>query len=477
MKYIFVLLIVLANTLAAVGQSSKYEIRAVWLTTLQGLDWPRQRAWSAVTMEKQKKELTTLLDCLKEANFNTVLLQTRIRGNVIYPSSIEPFNSVFSGKEGVSPGYDPLKFAIEECHKRGMECHAWLVTIPLAEHRIKDPKYRGCNIRYKQKYYMNPGNPLTKEYLAKIAKEITAGYDIDGIHLDYIRYPEHAPDFPDYRDFRKSGKGMSKEEWKRDNITRIVREVYKEVKNLKPWVKVSSSPIGKLRDTSRYTSNGWNAYKIVSQDVKRWIDEGIQDLLFPMMYFKGNNFYPFALDWKESSHERPVVPGLGIYFLDPREGNWDIQEVERQINFVRKYKLGGESFYRADFLMKNTQNIYQLLVADYYRHPALIPPMKWEKSAQPQSVQGLKIESVKDGYFKISWKNQVSDEGKRRYIIYASDNTPVDVSNPENIMAAYIEGDCYMYVPLLPWERKHHFALTAVDRYGNESAPAEVSLP
>lgn len=113
----------------------KYEIRATWLTTLGGLDWPSQKATSAKSIERQKQELCEILDALKRANFNTVLLQTRLRGDVIYPSAIEPFTESLTGHEGGDPHYDPLKFAIDECHRRGMELHAWIVTIPIGNTR------------------------------------------------------------------------------------------------------------------------------------------------------------------------------------------------------------------------------------------------------------------------------------------------------------------------------------------------------
>lgn len=111
--------------------SPKHEVRAAWITAVYGLDWPRTKATTPAGIRRQKEELIDILDRLKEANFNTVLFQTRTRGDVLYRSDIEPFNSILTGKTGGDPGYDPLAFAVEECHKRGMECHAWMVTIPL----------------------------------------------------------------------------------------------------------------------------------------------------------------------------------------------------------------------------------------------------------------------------------------------------------------------------------------------------------
>ena len=149
----------------------------------------------------------------------------------------------------------------------------------------------------------------------KLVREVVSGYDVDGVHFDYLRYPENAPLFPDKYDFRRYNKGRTLDQWRRDNISEIVRYIYKGVKAMKPWVKVSTCPVGKYRDTSRYPSRGWNAFFTVYQDPQGWIGEGIMDQIYPMMYFQGNNFYPFALDWQEQSNGRQVVPGLAFIFF------------------------------------------------------------------------------------------------------------------------------------------------------------------
>ena len=335
------------SSLLSLQAQPKEEIRATWLTTLGGMDWPTRKANSTKGIEAQKNELIRQLDALKAANFNTVLFQTRLRGDVIYPSAIETFAESLTGHTGKNPGYDPLQFAIEECHKRGLELHAWLVCIPIGNKRQVTLLGKNCVVKkqpalckqFNGSWYLDPGNPGTADYLSRIAKEITSRYDIDGIHLDYIRYPEQGEKFPDKDTYRKYGKKQELKQWRRDNITRIVARIYAEVKQLKPWVKVSSSPIGKFNDTRRYSSFGWNAYSTVYQDAQKWLNDGIQDALFPMMYFQGNHFYPFALDWKENKNERWIVPGLGIYFLHPKEQNWKVDEIIRQIYFSRRIGL------------------------------------------------------------------------------------------------------------------------------------------
>lgn len=465
------------------GQPSpKHEVRAAWITAVYGLDWPRTKATTPASTQKQKDELVDILDKLKEANFNTILFQARTRGDVLYKSDIEPYNSILTGKSGKDPGYDPLAFAVEECHKRGMECHAWMVTIPLGGRKHvaslgkqsvtrRQPKI--C-VPYKREYFLNPGNPKTKEYLMSLVKEVVERYDVDGVHFDYLRYPERAFRFPDSYDYRKYGNGRSLDQWRRDNITEILRHIYKGVKKLKPWVKVSTCPVGKYRDTSRYPSKGWNAFHVAYQDVQGWLGEGIQDQIYPMMYFRGNSFYPFALDWQEQSNGRHVVPGLGIYFLHPSEGDWDLDEIKRQINFVRHHHLAGEAHYRVKFVTDNIQNLYDALQNEFYAYPALQPPMTWADNIAPSMPTELTAEQIADGYTRLRWKAATDNDkiNAPTYVVYASDELPVDTQDPANIVATGIRETEYIYAPILPWTSRRHFVVTATDRYGNESAPS-----
>lgn len=473
------ILIFLLLPLASIAQQPKQEVRAAWITAVYGLDWPRTRATTPATINKQKAELVDILDKLKAANFNTVLFQTRTRGDVLYLSAIEPFNSILTGKIGGNPGYDPLAFAIEECHKRGMECHAWMVTIPLGNKKhvaalgeqSVTKRVKNICVPYKNEYFLNPGNPATKEYLMKLVNEVVSRYDVDGVHFDYLRYPENAPLFPDKKDFRQYGKGRSIEQWRRDNLTDIVRYIYTNVKAQKPWVKVSTCPVGKYRDTSRYSSRGWNAFHTVYQDPQLWLKEGIQDQIYPMMYFQGNSFYPFALDWQEQSNGRQIVPGLGIYFLHPDEGKWTRDEIDRQIYFIRKNKLAGEAHYRVKYIMDNTQDLYDELIENFYAYPALQPPMTWIDNLAPTVPTNLTLTSNGDGYTELQWQASSDNDSRNTpmYVIYASNEYPVDTTKPENIVAQSIKETRYIYAPLYPWNTKRYFAVSAIDRCGNES--------
>lgn len=471
-----------ASPFAPLFTPKKHEVRAVWLTTFRGLDWPTTQIKNASDTLIQKKELTDILDQLQAAHINTVIFQTRVRGNLIYPSDTEIWCESLTGKAGTDPGYDPLAFAIEECHKRGMELHAWMVAVPLGSDEVHKEmgknsitkRYPHLCKRFRDHWYLNPGHPDSQNYLASLVNELVTKYDVDGVHLDYIRYPDRPKRFPDAADYRKYGKGKTLDQWRRDNITRLVRAVYNEVKRVKPWVKVSSAPLGKYRNTARYKS-GWNGYHDVYQETQTWMKEGIQDMIFPMLYYRDNYFYPFVLDWKEHSHGRMVIPGLGIYFLHPSEGNWTLDEVERQLNFIRWSGCEGESHFRSRFLTDNTQGLYERVQDHFYYTPALIPPISWIDNVPPTSPTHVKSEQT-DNTVQLTWTSATDDtEGKMRYNLYASHTYPVDTDNPAHLVRAYLTDTCYTH-QLAPYQPVQHYAVTAIDRCGNESEPLQLRI-
>ncbi len=444
-----------------------HEVRAVWLTTIGGLDWPRKQIQKPSDIALQKAELCRILDAYKRININTVIFQTRVRASVLYPSKIEPWEMCLTGKPNQNPGYDPLKFAIDECHKRGMELHSWVVCIPIGN-PDRQRKYGAASIVKKNpkliktsggECFMIPGNPATADYIASICREIVQNYDVDGISLDYIRYPESLYHFSDDN---LCPKGRNKADWKRENITRIVQKVHDAVKPLKPWVKLSSSPIGKYRDLSRYSAKGWSCYDAVYQDPQAWLRDNIQDQLFPMMYFQGDHFYPFVYNWAENTYGHPIAAGLGIYFLDPREGRWKLNDVRAEMHTARNTEMGGIAFYRGEFLTKNCKGIYDACEQEFFPYPALTPAMTWmgkkEAPATPTDI------NYKEG--KLVWKGNAP-----YYNIYGSNTYPVDCTRAENLLFGRHEGTTFQIGGRAL--KMHYFAVTASDRFGNESAPAQ----
>lgn len=476
MRYLYIIFILFHLAVASYGQSfyavnpnPKYEVRAVWLTTIGGIDWPHSYAQSERSAEKQKEELRAILDRLQKANINTVLLQTRIRATTIYPSQYEPWDGCLSGFPGKSPGYDALQFAIDECHKRGMEVHAWVVTIPVGKWnsygcRQLRKRFPRLIKRIDQDGYMDPEATQTGCYLAEMCREIVQRYDVDGIHLDYIRYPE-------------TWKFRISKDQARSNITRIVEKIHQAVKKEKPWVKMSCSPIGKFDDLSRYWSHGWNAYTKVAQDAQSWLKDGLMDELFPMMYFRGDQFFPFAIDWKEHSYGKIIAPGLGIYFLDPKEGKWNISDITSELYHLRN--IGeGHAFFRNKFLLDNHQGVYDFVTAHFNRYPALVPPMTWESNKRPQQPVTLCIEE-NEGTTTLRWDNSLQYEDgtaiKTPSIynnVYASKEYPVDVHDARNLI---LTRTTRRQLTTRTGNTSTYYAVTTTDGFGNESRAKQLS--
>ena len=316
MRKIFISFIVLITTAIQVYSQPcpATEIRAVWLTTNYNLDWPKNK----LSVDAQKNELVQLLDELKNLNFNMVLFQTRTNGEVLYRSQIEPMYRSIAKNYG-GEAFDPLAFVVEECHKRGMECHAWLITYPLgSRNHVKNlgnasvvKKHPQLVTFYKNQWYLDPGNPKTDDYLLSIVKEIVT--NLDGIHFDIIRYQANCTNFFDQSEYNRYGKSEPRDNWRRSNINRFVGKVYDWVKSIKPWVMISSSPVGRYRPLLHNPNDGWTAYNNVYQDPIQWLNEGKHDAIFPMMYYRDKLFYPYLNDWVENSKGRFVVPGLGVY--------------------------------------------------------------------------------------------------------------------------------------------------------------------
>lgn len=440
----------------------KHELRAAWLTTVGGLDWPHNYAQSTKSIRRQQEELCRTLDLLKEAHVNTVLFQTRIRGTVIYPSTQEPWDGCTSGNPGQNPGYDPLQFAIDECHRRGMELHAWVVTIPIGKWNgagARNLMRRNPRLvkRIGDEAYMNPEAAGTADYLADLCGDITKRYDVDGIHLDYIRYPE-------------TWKININRQTGRTYITRIAQAISQRVKSIKPWVKMSCSPIGKYKDLDRQESYGWNAYTRVCQDAQQWLRDGIMDQLYPMMYFDGKHFYPFASDWSDNRYDGQTAAGLGIYMLSPKERNWSLSAVERQMNVARQMGLG-HAYFRTKFLTDNVKGIYDF-VCRFDATLALTPALKTSTPA-PAAPQHFSVTPSPSGY-RLSWAPVTSQHPNEYivYTVYASTHYPVNTNDANNIVAIRWQ-DTTIEIKRQKTEAPLHFAVSAVDRYGQESQPAQ----
>ncbi|HBG58311.1 glycoside hydrolase family 10 protein [Proteiniphilum sp. UBA1028] len=448
------------------------EVRAVWLTTNYGLDWPQNR----ISQDEQKRELIAILDNLKKNNFNTVMFQVRARGEVFYNSRIEPMSSMMVTDSPGRTKFDPLAFAVEECHKRGLECHAWIITYPLGgDKHVKSlgassvtRKNPSITKKFKGEWFLDPGNPRTDDYLLSIVEEVVDNYDVDGIHFDYIRYPDNRGQFPDDGMYRLHGKGKTRADWRRDNITRFVKKAYDRVKELKPWVQVSSSPLGRYR-TLGTQGHGWTAFETVYQDAAKWMKTGIHDAIYPMMYYKDQLFYPYVDDWLNHGNGRIVVPGLGAYQMI--ELGWSRQDILSQLEYTRMKNTTGQAFFRTENVLSNTKGILQALKT-YYKYPAKLPSLTWLSDSVPEKPYDLRAEKLPDGIFQLKWEAK-NKENRVTYNVYRSSSEEFSTDDAENILAVGLrEPHVEFHIP--DDDKAYYYYITVSDSYHNES---EASVP
>ena len=456
-------LCLLFSSLCFFAQDPAVEVRAAWLTTNWQLDWPRK----GKSVAEQKKEMEQILDELQKQHFNLVLFQVRAQGKTFYRSLVEERSPYFNGTDG----FDPLACAIEACHDRGMECHAWIPAFPMEQIKLSK---RGKILEKRPDHYkrsgnswfLDPGRSETRTRLVLLTREIVTKYDVDGVHLDYIRYSD-SKSFKDDDTYRLYGKGQDKAQWRRDNVTRIVSEIYDEVKSNKNWVQVSSSPIGKYKPIKQ--GDGWTAYETVFQDAGHWMQSGKHDMIFPMMYYSGDDFYPYVEKWVEVANGRPVVPGLGVYRLEEKEGDWSQQEIDDQIRFTRENHIAGQAYFRVGQIMDDKKGLKNT-IDKFYKYPAKLPALTWLSDSIPNNPTDFKVFKDEEGLLQLQWEAP-DDKGRYSYNIYYANVDSLNKNKGEDLLVANLRDKSYSFEPAVGEFGVYYF-VTASDRYHNESESA-----
>jgi uncharacterized lipoprotein YddW (UPF0748 family) len=453
----------------------KWEVRAVWLTTAGGADWPKTYDVAA-----QKRSLVEIFETLQKKHFNTVFFQVRPRGNTFYKSQYEPWAAELTGTLGRDPGWDPLEFAIEEAHKRGIEVHAWFNVAkvynngqpPLSSPRHILRSHPEWAQNYEGEWWVDMGKPEVREYTENLVMELVRLYDLDGIHFDYIRYPGQK--FEDWNSFRLYSDGVERDEWRRNNITQFVREMYGRIISEKPMMKVGSAPLGIYKPIPGAQS-GFSAYAELYQDSRLWLQEKIQDYVVPQLYWdfgeqtnpNDPDFRALCIDWSKNNFGRHVYAGLGVY----RE---NIQkEITEQIYLTRTVACQGQSFFRYE-------NILDLPgIALTYKYPALIPPMPWKDSIPPLPPTEITAVRGSNQTTIIRWNEPalaVDGDNASQYVVYRSTDEDVDIRNPRNILAV-IPSTSTIYVDETPKNNIHYYyTVTALDKGHNESGGGSLKL-
>lgn len=364
----FIALVLLASC-AHVPPVPQREFRGVWLTTVNNSDWPSRMGLST---EQQKRELIAILDCAAATHLNVVVMHIRPHGDAMYASDIEPWSDYLSGFLGQAPDpyYDPLAFAIEEAHKRGLELHAWLNPYR-TRHPLAIPQSSPHHIsrvhpefvhQYGTMYWLDPGEPLVRDYVVRVVRDIVKRYDVDAIHFDdyFYPYPEKDVDFPDEASYAKWNDGMKRDDWRRQNVDLLILEVSRAIKEEKPNVKFGVSPFGIWRPHHPRHVRGLDAYAQIYADSRRWLQEGWVDYLAPQLYWPTTApKQPFGelLRW----WRRQNVAHLGLYpgLAATRIGrSFGAQEIVDQINLIRRRNDDpGWILFTMNVLMKDRDGI------------------------------------------------------------------------------------------------------------------------
>jgi uncharacterized lipoprotein YddW (UPF0748 family) len=456
--------------------SHRREFRGVWVTTVWNSDWPSK---PGLPVEQQKSELINILNRIQALNFNALILQVRPEGDALYASQLEPWSGWLTGTQGKAPSpfYDPLEFAIAECHKRNIELHAWFNP-----YRAKTNAKPGGTVRphititnpqyvytWGNQLWMDPGAQVIQDRAYNVMLDVVRRYDVDGIHLDdyFYPYPIQGKSFPDsktYSAYKSAGGKLSLGDWRRDNVNKMVQRLSAGIKATKPHVKFGISPFGIYRPGQPPQSTGLDAYSVLYADAKKWLEQGWVDYLAPQLYWKINQkgqSYPVLLKWWTdiNAKKRHIYAGNNLGQLDGK--SWKLPEINKQVELTRNlYEKSslGNIFFSMSAFTENRQGIYNSFKSSVYAKPALVPAMSWRDTLPPFPPTGLAAKNR-----QLTWK-AADDRDIRAWTLYKQ-------SSGSWTLERILPGATRV-VTVAPGK----YALCAVDRMANESAGVVVSV-
>lgn len=487
------LLALLAVSLTSMAQvAPKREFRGAWIQCVNN-------QFNGIGRDQMQQTLTHQLDELQLDGINAILFQVRAEGDALYQSSLEPWSRYLTGQQGRAPEpyWDPLAWMVEQCHARGMECHAWInpyraktkgttamaTTHPYFQHPERFFNYDGLML-------FDPGVPENRAYICHVACDIVRRYDVDGLHIDdyFYPYPVAGVPIPDDDSYRQYGQGMDRADWRRQNVNLFIRDMHDSLAAAKPWVKFGVAPFGIYRnqksDPNGSATNGTQNYDDLYADVLEWVRQGWVDYNIPQIYWeignKAADYETLIRWWSANSGQRPLFIG---------------QDVERTVKhadlvnpnthqMARKYELQrelpgieGSCQWYAKAVVDNPGNYGTMLRQYYHRYPALQPSMPWIDDKAPGKVRSVKPVWTQDGYL-LFWTapraKKAMDEA-RSYVVYRfARGERIDISDPSHIVA--ITPRTYLQLPYVDGRIPYVYVVTALDRLHNESKPVKKSV-
>lgn len=495
-----VLLFISFFTFLLSNAQPKYEFRAVWIATVDNIDWP---SYGNTNTENQKAEFIRILDMHQRNGMNAVVVQVRPSGDAFYPSQYEPWSQWLTGTQGKppSPYYDPLQFMIEETHKRGMEFHAWcnpyravfnIRSSSIAANHISriHPEWF---LTYGDKKYFDPANKAAQDFVVDVIRDIVKRYDVDAIHMDDYFYPYRIPgkEFPDAASYARSGSKLNKDDWRRSNVDSIIRKLSNVIKEENKLCRFGISPFSVWRNKDKDPVRGSDSragqtnYDDLYADILLWLEKGWIDYVTPQLYLEiGHDkiAYEKLLDWwSRNSFGRHIYIGHGLYRVEERAAAWkNTNELPNQIKLLRRYpNVQGSVYFSSRSFNRNPNGWNDSLQNNYYKYPALLPPMRWIDNEKPWApiVEKKITNNIIEFNVKPDPRNLVAI---KYYVVYkyAVDSHTETFGNiPQYMNRVVVKPEGFNLTDTLASSQfSYRYVITAVGKNNNESEMSEIAI-
>jgi uncharacterized lipoprotein YddW (UPF0748 family) len=463
----------------------KREFRGAWLHVIN------QNQYKTMSVPEMKQYLANILDSLQAYHINAIIFQVRPTADAFYRSSLEPWSRYLTGRQGQAPegNFDPMAYMIEETHNRGMEFHAWLnpYRVTATDTDVLHPSHLYHQhperfVRYGKQLYFDPGLPENREFICEVVQDIVNRYDVDAIHMDdyFYPYPIAGEKFPDDRSFKQyaAAQGFSpnqRDDWRRNNVNVLIREIKQTIVKTKPWVRFGISPFGIYRnkkstpDGSGSDTNGLQNYDELYADVKLWVEKGWIDYNIPQVYWEIGHAradYAVLVKWWAKNNY-----GKHLYIGQSVSNTVKFNQLAQKMELERTTRgIYGNCFWPGYELYKNDGGIADNLRNDYHRYPALIPAYTHMHSQSPREVKKLKAKKTHQGYV-LGWQRNGDPrypEDAQYFVVYRFSNKDrINLEDPSKIVR--ITRTPYYVLPYMNGRTKYVYVVTSVDRFHNES--------
>jgi uncharacterized lipoprotein YddW (UPF0748 family) len=477
----------------------KREMRGVWVATVANIDWPSKPGLPSV---EQKQELLRLLDAHQRAGINAIFLQVRPSADAIYSNGKELWSRFLTGKQGYGPSpiYDPLEFAIQEAHNRGMELHAWFnpyrATFDLNEFNVSPghitKQHPEWFFTYAGKKLFNPGIPAVQQYIIDVILHVVKNYNIDGVHFDdyFYPYPAGGQSIPDAQTFARYGNGFSRiEDWRRDNVNQLIKNLSDSIRREKKFVKFGVSPFGIWQNKKQHPegseTSGLSGYSQLFADARTWVQNGWVDYINPQIYFPFNNraaAFETLIDWWSlHAYGKHIYIGQAAYRAADNTNGWrNRNQLPNQIRFLRtKSQIQGSVYFSSRSLVNNLGGFRDSLQYNFYRYKVLPPPMLWLDSIPPLAPTNLVYHNLNTGGISLRWMApETASDGEKAYgyVVYRfNEGEQINLNNARNILEIIYDVNRNFYTDQsVRSGSRYIYVVTAIDRLKNESDPSNM---